>query len=290
MIFCVLGPTASGKSDLAENLSLLLKAKIINFDAFQVYKTIKKGTAKPDERYLNSGRYFLYDFVPLDKNYDVSLYQKDCRKLLDEYKNENVILVGGTGLYLKSALYNYQFLEEDPMPKDYLEDKDNAYLYNKVLEFDYDDAIKIGPYNRKRLLRSIYIYETHNKTKTEINKDGKNNLLYSDVIFIGLDPDREWLYKNIDLRTNLMFENGLKEEVDVLVQKYGKEPRAFQAIGYKEFFLGLDDEMTKELIKKNTRNYAKRQMTFFKHQFSNVHRFPSIDEAYKYIKDEGYGN
>jgi tRNA dimethylallyltransferase len=283
MIFCVLGPTASGKSDLAEEISKLFNAKVVNFDAFQVYKEMNKGTAKPNKELLNSGRYFLYDFVSIAENYDVSKYQKDARIILDNSKNENIVMVGGTGLYLKAALYDYKFLEEEQMPEDFCSDLSNEQLFQKLLLIDEKDANLIGNNNRKRLLRALYIYEIHHKTKTEINNDGKNKLLYDDVVFVGLDLDRNELYERIDLRTENMVNNGLKNEVNEILTEFGPSSRALQAIGYKEFFLGLSEEETVELIKKNTKNYAKRQMTFFKHQFNNVNWFKNIDDALQYI-------
>ena len=279
MIYAILGPTCSGKSDLAEKLSLKLNYPVINFDAFQVYKELDKGTAKPSKELLESGRYFLYGFRSVLEPYDVMNYQEDTRNLLSKFNNDNVILVGGTGLYLKALLFDYKFLEEEKMPDDFLNDLSNEELYKKLLLIDKDDAIKIGPNNRKRLLRALYVYKIHGKSKTELNNNGKNNLLYSNVIFIGLNIERSLLYERINKRVDIMFDNGLEKEVNSLFSFYGKKLRAFQAIGYKEFNNEGSIEEIKELIKKNTRNYAKRQMTFFKHQFENVKWFNSMKDA-----------
>ena len=270
MIYAILGPTCSGKSDLAETLSKKYNAPVINFDAFQVYKELNKGTAKPSNEELNSGRYFLYDYVSITEEYSVSRYQKEARELLEKFKDKDIVMVGGTGLYLKAALYDYKFMDEDPMPKDYLSNLSNIELYEKVLKIDKDDALKIGPNNRKRLLRAIYIFETHNKNKSELNNNGKNILLYKDTKFIGINYNREKLYERIDKRVDLMFENGLEEEAKFLFSNYDHSLRALQAIGYKEFLLSNDVEEVKKIIKNNTHHYAKRQMTFFKHQFDNV--------------------
>lgn len=279
MIYAILGPTCSGKSDLAEKLSLKLNYPVINFDAFQVYKELDKGTAKPSKELLESGRYFLYGFRSVLEPYDVMNYQEDARNLLSIFNNDNVILVGGTGLYLKALLFDYKFLEEEKMPDDFLNDLSNEELYKKLLLIDKDDAIKIGPNNRKRLLRALYVYKIHGKSKTELNNNGKNNLLYSNVIFIGLNIERSLLYERINKRVDIMFDNGLEKEVNSLFSFYGNKLRAFQAIGYKEFNNEGSIEEIKELIKKNTRNYAKRQMTFFKHQFENVKWFNSMKDA-----------
>lgn len=284
MIYAVLGPTCSGKSDVAEAISLKLNCPLINFDAFQVYKEIDKGTAKPPKELLESGRYFLYDFVDLTDEYDVSRYQKDGRELLEKFKDKDVVLVGGTGLYLKALLFNYKFEEEDKMPEDFMADLTNEELYEKLISIDEIDALKIGPNNRKRLIRALYVYETHGKNKSELNNNGKDELLYKDVTFIGVDMPREVLYERINHRVDLMFESGLHEEVSNLFTYYGSQRRAFQAIGYKEFNSDLSMDEIKELIKKNTRNYAKRQMTFFRHQFNDVKWCKNVEEVLKLIE------
>ena len=272
MIYAILGPTCSGKSDFAEKLSLKYNAPIINFDAFQVYKELNKGTAKPSKKELDSGRYFLYDFVSIKEDYNVSRYQEEARLLLEKFKDKDVVMVGGTGLYLKAALFDYKFLKEEKMDEGFLQDVSNEELYRKLLLIDKDDAIKIGVNNRKRLLRALYIYKIHNKSKSELNDNGKNTLLYKDVKFYGIDIDRALLYQRIDQRVDKMFEDGLEEEARSLFNNYDHSLRALQAIGYKEFLLSSDSEEIKKMIKNNTHHYAKRQMTFFKHQFDNIER------------------
>ena len=272
MIYAILGPTCSGKSDFAEKLSLKYNAPIINFDAFQVYKELNKGTAKPSKNELDSGRYFLYDFVSIKEDYNVSRYQEEARLLLEKFKDKDVVMVGGTGLYLKAALFDYKFLKEEKMDEGFLQDVSNEELYRKLLLIDKDDAIKIGVNNRKRLLRALYIYKIHNKSKSELNDNGKNTLLYKDVKFYGIDIDRALLYQRIDQRVDKMFEDGLEEEARSLFNSYDHSLRALQAIGYKEFLLSSDSEEIKKMIKNNTHHYAKRQMTFFKHQFDNIER------------------
>ena len=272
MIYAILGPTCSGKSDFAEKLSLKYNAPIINFDAFQVYKELNKGTAKPSKKELDSGRYFLYDFVSIKEDYNVSRYQEEARLLLEKFKDKDVVMVGGTGLYLKAALFDYKFLKEEKMDEGFLQDVSNEELYCELLLIDKDDAIKIGVNNRKRLLRALYIYKIHNKSKSELNDNGKNTLLYKDVKFYGIDIDRALLYQRIDQRVDKMFEDGLEEEARSLFNSYDHSLRALQAIGYKEFLLSSDSEEIKKMIKNNTHHYAKRQMTFFKHQFDNIER------------------
>ena len=285
MIICIVGPTASGKSKVAEELSLFYNAKIVNFDAFQIYKEMDIGTAKPTIEELESGRYFLYNIKNIEEDFDVSKYQEICRDFLKKHENENLILVGGTGLYLKAALYDYNFeKDEKPMPEDFLNEFSNKELFEKLSIIDPDDANKIGENNRKRLLRALYIYKIHGKSKSSLNQNGKNKLLYNDVYIIGLDIPRETLYERINERVDEMVNQGLEKEVEFLFHEYGTNKRALQAIGYKEFNNELPLNEKIELIKKNTRNYAKRQMTFFKHQFDNIKWCTSVEEAIEYGK------
>lgn len=287
MIFAIVGPTASNKSLLADKMAEYLNDSIvINFDAYQIYIEMNKGTAKPDLEFLESHpNYKLFNFVHIDESFDVSTYQEIGRKLLKESKNKNIILVGGTGFYLKALLYDYKFIEEPQMDPNYLSDLSNEELYERLYKLDKEDAIKITKNNRKRLIRALYVYNVHKKTKTEINENGKNKLLY-DVVFIGICPEREVLYKNIDNRVDRMIENGLIEEVNQIKIDFPNKNQALEAIGYKEFFKGISIDESIELIKKNTRHYAKRQLTYFRHQFENVMWFEDVESAFNYIRQK----
>ena len=192
MIICILGPTASHKSALASLTASLFNADIINFDAFQIYKELNIGTAKPSKDELKDPKYKMYDVVSINEEYSVSRYQHDVRPLIDNCNNH--ILVGGTGLYLKALLFDYKFDEEDPMPKDYLSSFSNDELYSKLEQIDKEDALKIGRNNRKRLVRALYIYNTHGVNKTTLNENKKDNLLYKNVYFIGINTHRSELY------------------------------------------------------------------------------------------------
>ena len=284
MIIAVIGPTASSKSELADNLAKFYNAEVINFDAYQVYIEMEKGTAKPSKDFLDAHpNYHMFNIRHVDDKYDVFQFQTEGRKLLEKYKDKNIILVGGTGLYLKALLYDYKFIEEEQMPANYKDELTNKELYQQLLVVDREDALKIGSNNRKRLLRALYVYETHNKSKTELNQNGKDKLLYDDVLFIGLNPNSEELYEKINKRVDKMVENGLVDEVMDLKKRFPVANQALAAIGYKEFFNGIGVEDSIEMIKLNTRRYAKRQITFFTHQFENVHWFPNIDEAFESV-------
>ncbi len=289
MIFAIIGPTASNKSFLVDEFVSYLNndVLVINFDAYQIYKQMNIGTAKPSKEFLKLHKnYLMYDFVDVNQKFDVCSYQKIVRKIIDDNINKNIILVGGTGFYLKSLLYDYKYIEEPPMSEDYLRDLTNEELYNKLFLVDPIDANKITMHNRKRLLRALYVYEVHKKSKTELNNNGKNKLLYPDVVFIGISPNRNLLYENINNRVDKMIKDGLVNEVNLLKKEYPFKNQALEAIGYKEFFYGLSLNDTIELIKKNTRHYAKRQLTYFKHQFENVLWFEDAESALKFLKQK----
>lgn len=282
MIISVIGPTASHKSKLGDALlKEIPNSVIVNFDAFQIYKELNIGTAKPSKEELESNKYFLYDLVPPSFDMNVKTYQELARDFIAKNKDKNLIFVGGTGLYLKATLFDYRFLdEEEKMDPEFKKDVPNEVLFEELSLLDKEDALKIGKNNRKRLLRALYIYEINGKNKSEINENGKDHLLYENTLFIFLNPPREELYENINNRVDKMFDLGLEGEAHSLIKKYGKDTRALQAIGYKEFFNeDLTSEEIKELIKKNTRNYAKRQLTFFKHQFKDYLEYSNVNEA-----------
>lgn len=256
MILAIVGPTGVGKTKLSIELAKKYDAIIINCDAVQVYKELNIGSAKVTKNEMEGIAHYLIDFVSPSDNYTVFDYQKDARQLLNEYRNRNIIIVGGTGLYLKALLYDYKFLEETT--NNTYDDKTNEELYSLALE--KDSKCDIHPNNRKRLIRFL-------NRKNEQN--GKNNLLY-DVICIGLTTDREILYQKINERVDKMFKCGLLEEAENLFFKYPSSSILNNAIGYKEIKLMLNDnislEETIDLIKKNSRHYAKRQYTWFNNQ------------------------
>ena len=288
-IICIMGPTCSSKSLLGEKLhDLIPSSKIINFDAYQIFKSMDIGTAKPSKEELEKGYYYFYDLKDLTWENNIYSYQKMVRPFLDENKDSTLILIGGSGLYLKALLFNYLFNEEDvKMPDDYYKDATNEEIWNILMEKDPSSLKNIHINNRKRLLRALFINETSNHTKEEVNENKHNELLYPDSLFIFINPDRSTLYEKINLRVDKMREMGLTQEALDLLSRYPTNTKALEAIGYKEFKGLLDESLTEdevyELIKKNTRNYAKRQVTFFKHQFPQKEEFLSPNDAYTYI-------
>ena len=288
MIIVVAGPTCSGKSSLAIKLAQVLNAEIINGDAFQVYKYFDIGTAKPTLTERALVPHHLFDFVDPNTNFNVKDYQELARKTIADLENKkkNIIIVGGTGLYQKATLYDFSFDDEDNhADMSDLVSLTNEELYEELKKIDEESTKTIHVNNRKRVLRAIEIYRLHGKTKTSIIDSQEHKLLY-DVMFIGLNVEREKLYNDINNRVDEMIKDGLVEEVTNLKTKYPESIHAFQAIGYKELLAYLDHKLTLneaiELIKKNSRNYAKRQMTYFKNQLP-MKWFDNADKAYNYV-------
>ena len=263
MIIAIVGPTGVGKTKLSIELAKKYNAIIINCDAMQVYKGLDIGTAKIKEDEKEGIPHFLFDIKNVNEEYSSYEYQKDVRKLLEEYKDKNIIFVGGTGLYLKSALYDYRFKEETSPKKDYSK-YSNEELYKLVLK--KDPNTKIHPNNRVRLERFL------DKEITEIVDPIS---LYNHTI-IGLTTDRDILYDRINKRVDIMLNEGLLDEVKSFYDKGIRTKAIETAIGYKELYEYLDKKVTLEEsidnIKRNSRRYAKRQYTFFNNQL-NVNWF-----------------
>ena len=289
MIIVLLGPTGSGKSDLALALAEKLDAAIINGDAFQVYKELSIATNKPSQDILAKVPHFLYDFVPLDSAYSVAEYQADARCVIDFLlqKNQNIIIEGGTGLYVKAALYDYEFTSDGPKDLSQYEAKTNEELYEMLKAVDPASCEKIHPNNRQRIIRALEIHETSGRAKSEIEEEQTHAPIYP-AIFMALDVERSGLYDRVDERVDEMFERGLLEETLPLIERYGRDASAFKAIGVKELFPYLDGEITleeaKKQIKLNTRRYVKRQLTWLRHQF-DLHWVKGLDDALDVIKD-----
>lgn len=267
-VIVITGPTAVGKTKLSIELAKRYNGEIINADAVQVYKGLDIGSAKVTEEEKEGIPHHLFDIKEVDEEYTIYHYQKDCRKLIKEVKGrgKTPILVGGTGLYIKAALYDYKLTEEkETNTYDNLTDEE---LYNKLLELDKN--IVIDKNNRRRLIRAINYYKENNKS---INTNTTNKLLY-DAIFIGLTTDRGILYDKINNRVDIMVKEGLLDEVKAFYDKGIRTKPLLNAIGYREIYSYFDGNISLEeavnKIKQNSRHYAKRQYTFFNHQLPIV--------------------
>lgn len=260
MIICVVGPTAVGKTALSIALAKKYNAIIINCDAMQVYKGLDIGTAKATKKEQENIPHYLLDFVSIEENYTVYDYQKDARKILAENKNRNIIMVGGTGLYLKSALYDYRFSEEEKTSFDKYSKLTNEELYALCLKKDKNCNIHIN--NRKRLERFL-----DRKESTVV----PCKPLY-EFYTIGLTTKRSNLYDKINNRVDKMIKDGLILEAKKFYDEKVFSKALLTGIGYKELYQYFDNKITLEdaidLIKKNSRHYAKRQYTWFNHQMN----------------------
>ena len=289
-IIAIVGPTGIGKTSLSIELAKALNGEVISCDSMQVYKKMDIGTAKVTKEEMNGIFHYLIDIQEYDQPYNVMIFQDVCRKSIQKIQNKNkqVILCGGTGLYLKAALYDYTF-EEETQDEDYLKElnqKSNEELYELLKEIDEKSLEKIHKNNRKRILRALMMAHS-GMSKSQREQQQKHIPLY-DIYYIGLDVDRNILHQRINDRGDKMFEQGLVEEVTSLFKEEKTwEYTSFQGIGYKEFkdyFLDqITLEETKERIKTHSRQYAKRQYTWFKNQMP-VHWY-SIDQKEQILKD-----
>ena len=293
MIYAIVGPTGSGKTSLACSLAKDFNLPIINADAFQIYQEMNIGTAKIEQNDSLYKSHYLIDIVKPDQNYSVKQYQADfdgvIHQLLKEHKD--IIICGGTGLYLRAALYDYSFPEEETVDTSKYDSMGNEELYELLKKLDPQSTEKIHMNNRKRVIRALIIAESGGLTKSENIANQEHTLRFpkEKVQILFLNPNREQLYQTINERVEQMFASGLVDEVKELLQKYQLSQTASQAIGYKEtidYLNGLASlEECKELIKKRSRNYAKRQITFFKHQFETI-EFIDKNSLFEYLKDK----
>ena len=288
MVIVVLGPTAVGKTKMSVELAKLLNGEIINVDSTQIYKDLDIATAKIKENEKDEIPHHLFDIKNIKEDYTVYDYQKDCRNKIEEIlcQNKTPILVGGTGLYIKAALYDYKFNDE---VNNQFEDLTNEEIFNKLKELDENIDIHIN--NRKRLVRALNYCLNNNLKFSEKEKTDK--LLY-DTVFIGLTTERNILYDRINKRVDVMVKDGLLEEAKKIYDSNIRTKAIMTPIGYKELFPYFENkkslEECLELIKQNSRKYAKRQYTWFNNQmdvvwfnvdFDNFNN--TIKEVYNYI-------
>lgn len=260
-IIVIIGPTGVGKTKLSISLAKKLDAYILNGDSMQVYKSLDIGTAKIKENEKQGIKHFLFDIVEPTEDFNIYEYQKLGRELLNKFikENRNVIIVGGSGLYIKSLLYDYRFQEEEKL-NDY-DDLTNEEILEKIKKV-HDTNIHVN--NRKRLVRELNKIENNNNIKSDIFKK-----MY-DFKIIGLTTNRDLLYKIVNDRVDMMIQEGLVVEVKKLYDKNIRSKSIMTGIGYKELYDYFDKKVSYEEainnIKKNTRHFIKRQYTFFNRQ------------------------
>ena len=266
----IAGPTGVGKTDLSIKLAKLLNADIISADSAQIYKGMDIGTAKITAEEMQGVKHYMLDVVEPIKKYSVGDYQTAVDNILNEKEkeNKNIILTGGTGLYIGSITEGLSDLPAgDPILREELLKLDNEELYKKLMELDPQAAQDIHINNRRRVERAVEVcLLTGDKFSVLSKKNIKNNNY--NFLKVALERDREHLYERINLRVDIMLEKGLEQEVRDLYEKYGENLRKINIIGYTELIEYFNGKVTYEEavenIKRNSRRYAKRQFTWFK--------------------------
>jgi tRNA dimethylallyltransferase len=275
-VIVICGPTASGKTALSIELAKQINGEIVSADSMQIYKDMDIGTAKPTKEEMQGIKHYLIDFVSPDERYSVADYKQDAKKAIREIlkKGKVPIIVGGTGLYIDSLIYEIEYpnIEFDEKYREKLEkeveEKGLEELYERAKEVDVEATKKISKNDKKRILRILEIYHATGKNKTEQEIESRKKEVEFDYKVYALNWDREKLYERINKRVDIMIEQGLIEEVKNVYEKYNEFPTAMQGLGYKEVVEYLENKTTKEemveKIKQETRRYAKRQMTWFR--------------------------
>ncbi|KKQ94169.1 MAG: tRNA dimethylallyltransferase [candidate division CPR2 bacterium GW2011_GWC1_39_9] len=288
----IIGPTASGKTSLSINLAKKFNGEIVNADSQNVYREMDIGTAKPSIEEQQEVPHHMLDIVDPDQEFNVAIYKKMAKEAIGKIQEAGKIpfLVGGTGLYIDALIYNYHIPEVKPDNKlrAELSLKDNDELAAILDELDPEAAGTIDPNNRRRVIRAIEIIKGSGKPLSAMRSmEGKpENVLMLGTAFY----EKEELYERINLRVDQMFEEGFLEEFKELADSYPWDIPGFNALGYRQLALyfkkEIDLSMTMETIKKETRNYAKRQMTWFKRNKDIVwvrDEFQAFDIVEKFI-------
>ncbi|MBQ2657838.1 MAG: tRNA (adenosine(37)-N6)-dimethylallyltransferase MiaA [Erysipelotrichaceae bacterium] len=282
-VLVIIGPTAVGKTAFGIECAGSFNGEIISGDSIQIYRGLNIGSAKPTLEELSMAKHHLIDIIDPKGSYSVRQFQQLARECIDQISLEGKlpIIVGGTGLYIKAALYDYVFYEEEE-EDDQFEDLTNQELYNLLKEKDPAALEKIHINNRKRLVRALNIYNKHQTGISQIKAQQQHKPLY-DCLIIGLTAERDELYRRIDSRVDQMIRDGLVEEIESLLkQGVTFDDQCMQGIGYKEwkeYFDGTESlEGCIDQIKRNSHHFAKRQYTFFKNQL-DVRWFSDLTEA-----------
>lgn len=273
----IIGPTAVGKTKLSIDLAKALNGEIISGDSMQIYRTMDIGTAKVTTDEMDGIPHYMIDIKDPEDSFSVAEFQESVRKCIREIteRGKLPIIVGGTGLYIQSVLFDYQFTDEagDATYREQMEklalEHGVEYVHKKLQEVDPESAERIHANNVRRVIRALEIFHTTGEKMSNQLEKQENELLY-DVSLIGLTMDREMLYDRINLRVNLMIEQGLLEEVKGLHERGVRDCQSIQAIGYKEIYDYFENRVSLEeavsQLKTNSRRYAKRQLTWFRNK------------------------
>lgn len=274
-VIVIVGPTCSGKSTLALNLAEKISSEIISADSRQLFKYLNIGTAKPSTQQLNQIKHHLVDFLEPNELFNAGMFIEYAEKIINYLIDTNKIpiVAGGSGLYIKSlidGIINTVDTNEE-LRKNLLEKKrkfGNEYLYEELKKVDGISAKKMLPQNWKRVIRALEVYYLSGKPIWQHFQEQNQKSDHTYIQF-GLEWDRNVLYRRIENRVDWMIQNGLVDEIRLILEKgFSKEINALNTVGYKEIISYLENEISLEraieLIKRNTRRYAKRQLTWFK--------------------------
>lgn len=304
-VIAIVGPTATGKTSLSVALAEQLGGEIISCDSMQIYRDMHIASAAPESEEKRGVPHHLFEFLGRSDSYSVAEYVRDANQKAAEVtaRRKVPIFVGGTGLYISSLIDNVSFSEEkaDPGLRSALEEEYDTLGGEKMIErlalFDRDAAKKIHPNNKKRVIRAFEIYKLTGMTMTEQNENSKTEPSPYHAFMIGLKADdREYLYDRINRRVDIMLENGLIKEAEAAFLNHGGDT-AVQAIGHKEFFPFFEGQISLEeaveTVKRQTRRYAKRQLTWFlrdeRIDWINIDKTDDVlSEALKILERKGY--
>lgn len=301
-LFILIGPTAIGKTSVAINFAKKMNGEIISADSMQIYKYMDIGSAKVTKEEMDNIPHHLIDIIYPDEDFTVANYKNMATNMIKDINTRNKlpVVAGGTGLYINSLVYDLNFTEVEPNPeiRNKLEalakEYGNEYLYKRLKEIDIKSAEKLNINDKQRIIRAIEIFEMTGVTKSEYNKSFRNKIDHYNLVMFGLNMDRQKLYERINLRVDIMVESGLVREVEKLLSLgYDKDLVSMQGIGYKEVIMYLNNEISLdraiELIKQYSRNYAKRQLTWFRRDdrinWIDLDDFRNIDDLTQYMID-----
>lgn len=293
---CIIGgPTASGKSSISLKIAKSLNGEIISADSAQVYKFMNIGTAKLTNDEMEDIHHYMIDEVYPDEKFSVAVFRRKAKEYINDItmKGKIPIIVGGTGLYIKSLLDNLDFTDSiiNDDYRNYMraeaKEKGNAYVHSKLQNIDPISYNKLHQNDLKRVIRALEVYEYTGKPISFFQEESQKLPSPYDFAYVCINAKRETIYNRVNDRVDSMIENGLIEEVACLLEKgYNSKLSSMQALGYKEIVSYIEGKVTKdeaiELLKKNTRHYAKRQVTWFK---GDSRIFWINVEGYKSLKD-----
>lgn len=295
-VIVIVGPTASGKTALSIELAKKIDGEIISCDSMQIYKDMNIGSAKPTIEEMQGIKHYMIDIAEPTERFSVAEYKKRSEEAIEKIlqKGKVPIIVGGTGLYANSLIYNIEYNEiilDEEYRKNLMKIAETeaglSTLYEKARIIDPVAMKKISSNDKKRIIRVLEIKHSTGKNKTELELESRKNEVKYEYKVFAINMPREILYDRINKRVDIMIENGLIDEVENIIEKYKEFPTAMQAIGYKEIVMYLKGELTKqeaiEKIKQESRRYAKRQITWFK-KIENIKWIDGLKDKDKNIK------